>query len=302
MSGRTFARAKAVVVAAEQEPAPYGHLVQAVDRTGRVDGVYRRLRVQRQAEALAAQPPPLPEGPFQVLVVDPPWPYTHRPGDDSKRNVTPYPAVTLAEIQALPVADLAAEDAVVWIRTTNAHLPDAFTAAAAEGLTDKTTLTWCKDRPGTGEWRRGQTEHRLLYVRGRPLVTLAGQSTALHAPRGRHSKEPEEFYALVEGLCPGSRLERFARRTRPGWVTHGRGLAVADPGQDRGESRRGRRAGRPPKGPPHSSQAGVSSWDCKRLFFLCLPPRGGPTMGLLTALSHGRLPYPSSSTPALKTS
>ena len=72
-----------------------------------------------------------------------------------------------------------------------------------------------------GEWLRGQTEHCILAVRGRPVKTLTNQTTVLHAPRGRHSEKPEEFYRLVESLCPGSKLELFARKQRKGWVTHG---------------------------------------------------------------------------------
>ena len=45
-----------------------------MDRTGRVDGVYRRLKIARQAEQIRAEPPPLPgKGPYRAIVVDPPW-------------------------------------------------------------------------------------------------------------------------------------------------------------------------------------------------------------------------------------
>jgi N6-adenosine-specific RNA methylase IME4 len=53
------------------------------------------------------------------------------------------------------------------------------------------------------------------------VVTLTNQGTALHAPRREHSRKPEEFYRLVESLCPGSKVELFARAARPGWVAHG---------------------------------------------------------------------------------
>jgi ParB family chromosome partitioning protein len=46
MSGRTYEKAKAVVEAAEREPEKYGHLVEQMDRTGKVDGAYRQLREQ----------------------------------------------------------------------------------------------------------------------------------------------------------------------------------------------------------------------------------------------------------------
>jgi N6-adenosine-specific RNA methylase IME4 len=85
-----------------------------------------------------------------------------------------------------------------------------------------TNLTWVKERVGTGVWLRGQTEHAVLAVRGKPVQPLKPESTLLRAARtGNHSTKPDAFYELVERLCPGSRVEIFARRARPGWTTWG---------------------------------------------------------------------------------
>lgn len=91
----------------------------------------------------------------------------------------------------------------------------------AWGFAEKTILTWAKDRMGTGDWLRGKTEHCILAVRGAPHVNLTNQTTLLTAPLRDHSRKPDEFYALVEALCPGSKLEVFARQQRPGWVVWG---------------------------------------------------------------------------------
>ena len=75
---------------------------------------------------------------------------------------------------------------------------------------------------GTGDWLRGQTEQCLLAVRGNPIVELTNQTTLLHGPVRAHSQKPEEFYALVEHLCPAPRYaELFQRTSRPGWDGHG---------------------------------------------------------------------------------
>ena len=132
--------------------------------------------------------------------------------------------MSIDAIRALPVASLAHDDAILWLWTTNSHLREAFTVLNAWGFRHKTILTWAKDRIGTGDWLRGQTEHCLLAVRGRPVVTLTSQSTLLEAPMREHSRKPDEFYALVESLCPapmGGRLELFARQARPGWIAFG---------------------------------------------------------------------------------
>jgi N6-adenosine-specific RNA methylase IME4 len=83
-------------------------------------------------------------------------------------------------------------------------------------------VTWFKDRAGNGSWLRGQTESCIMAIRGHPVVTLTNQTTALSAPRRGHSEKPDEFYSLVESLCPAPRyLELFARKARPGWDVWG---------------------------------------------------------------------------------
>ncbi len=221
---KDIARAAEVAKAAEAEPEKYGHLLDAMGRTGRVTGAHRNLMVARKAAAIVAEPPPLPQGPFRVIVADPPWAYDSRASDVSHRAANPYPQMPIEAIRALPVAGLAHDAAVLWLWTTNSHMREAFTVLDAWCFRHKTILTWAKDRIGTGDWLRGQTEHCLLAVRGRPVVTLSNQSTLLAGPMREHSRKPDEFYALVESLCPapdGGRLELFARQPRPGWVAHG---------------------------------------------------------------------------------
>jgi DNA modification methylase len=49
-SGKTLEKAQAVVAAAEAEPDKYGHLVEQMDRTGKVDGAYHRLKYLKAQE------------------------------------------------------------------------------------------------------------------------------------------------------------------------------------------------------------------------------------------------------------
>src|ERR1039457_5601224 len=92
----TIERAEAVVEAAEEEPEEFGYLVDQMDRSGKVAGAYRRLTVLRQARELDSEAPALPEGPFQVIVADPPWRY-------ETGNDLPYPTMALEDIRAMPV-------------------------------------------------------------------------------------------------------------------------------------------------------------------------------------------------------
>jgi N6-adenosine-specific RNA methylase IME4 len=198
---RSLAKAEAVVQAAEAEPEKFGKLVEDMDRTGRVDGPHKRLKVIKQAAAIRAEPPPYPnKGPYRVIVADPPWAYEKRQEDPSHRGVLPYTSMSIEQIcaEASKVLAIAHDDCLLWLWTTNHHMREAFEVLDAWGFQQKTILTWAKDKMGLGDWLRGQTEHCLMAVRGSPIVHLTNQTTVLHGPMREHSRKPDEFYALVE--------------------------------------------------------------------------------------------------------
>jgi N6-adenosine-specific RNA methylase IME4 len=214
----------AVVAAAAAEPEKYGKLLADMDRTGRVHGPYKRLKVARQAEQILKEPPPLPgNGPYRVGNVDPAWPYEIRKEDPSHRATHPYPQMFIEQICAFAFGSIMHEDSIVWLWTTNHHMREAFTVLDAWRFEPKTILTWAKDRMGTGDWLRGQTEHAIMGVRGKPIVTLTNQTTLLHAPMRANSQKPAEFYDFVESLCPAPRYcDLFSRyRHNDRWDCHG---------------------------------------------------------------------------------
>jgi hypothetical protein len=82
VSGRTLEKNIAVCDAAKAEPEKFGKLLDDMDRTGRVNGVFKRLRVAQLVAQVRAEPPALPgRGPYRVIVADPPWPYEIRRED-----------------------------------------------------------------------------------------------------------------------------------------------------------------------------------------------------------------------------
>jgi N6-adenosine-specific RNA methylase IME4 len=209
-------------------PERQAQLVAKVD-AGEAKTLKEALQKSTRAEIvdrIVAEPAPMPAGPFRTIVIDPPWKYESRVEDVSHRGRNPYPDMTVDEICALPVAKSAHDDCVLWLWTTNAFMRDAFRCLDAWGFREKTILTWDKVDIGLGDWLRNVTEHCILAVRGRPVVQLSAQSTLIREKRREHSRKPETFYALVESLCPGSKLEMFARAGRPGWASWG-----AEPGK-----------------------------------------------------------------------
>jgi N6-adenosine-specific RNA methylase IME4 len=163
---------------------------------------------------------------FGTLAVDPPWPYRDsgvpQAGVDEQ-----YPTVSLEDLARLPVRDLAAPTAHLYLWFTNSFAAEAHALAARWGFRPVTILTWGKTsasgklRMGTGHYYRNCTEHVLFCVRGMaPLVTRK-QLTLTLAPIGRHSAKPDLFYETWRKESPGPHLEMFARKYRPGWKVWG---------------------------------------------------------------------------------
>ncbi len=173
----------------------------------------------------------LVHGPFATIVADPPWDFrTYSEKGAGRSPSAHYPTMGLDDIKALPVADLAARNACLFLWTTGSHLPMALEVMEAWGFTYKScAFVWVKTTrtdqqklaTGLGFWTRQNAEHVLLGTRGRPKRKSANVQQTLLAPRLEHSRKPEEIQDRIERLVDGPYLELFARRHRPGWFCWG---------------------------------------------------------------------------------
>lgn len=168
--------------------------------------------------------------PYSTIVADPPWAY--RRGGVQGAVADQYSTLAETEIADLPVLDLAAPSAHLYLWVTTPKLWDSPTPAeiaAAWGFTFKTMLTWVKgERVGLGWYYRVDTEHCLFATRGKaPIPAPLRDSNVLWSPRGAHSAKPAAFYDLVERVSPGPRVELFARQPRLGWDHWGKGFEEA---------------------------------------------------------------------------
>jgi len=188
-----------------------------------INAFYKNLKHKEKIEKLKQEIPKLtvPEGRFEVIVVDPPWNYESKYDADGHRVSCPYPEQTLEEIQKEPIPEKAAKNCVLWLWTTNAFMHQAYHILEAWGFTPKTILTWVKNKFGVGSWLRGQTEHCILAIKGNPVINLTNQSTVLFAAVTKHSKKPDKFYEMVNQLCIGRKLDFYGRKNRKGWIVYG---------------------------------------------------------------------------------
>jgi N6-adenosine-specific RNA methylase IME4 len=161
-----------------------------------------------------------------VLYADPPWHfevYNEESGVERAAG-NHYSTMSLDEICALPVLDLATDAAVLFMSTTAPHLQESFQVLAAWGFEYKTNIVWVKDKIGLGYFVRNQHELLLVATRGdMPSPSPANRPpSVIHAPRREHSRKPDEAYALIEVMYPTlPKVELFARQQRPGWDVWG---------------------------------------------------------------------------------
>jgi len=220
-SGKQWDKLKAVRKAADKgdkkaEEWLKRPLAQLNIHRGYSEVTQKEQRAEQERKILST---PKPQGQYDVLVIDPPWPYEKRPGDVSHSYRNPFPPMPIEDIKNLRPP--AAEDCLLWLWTTNAFMHDAFHVLEAWGFEPKTILTWAKDRAGLGDWLRGQTEHCILAIKGKPIIKRPPPTTLILGKRREHSRKPEEFYQLVDQFCIGSKYEMYRRIIRDGWEGHG---------------------------------------------------------------------------------
>jgi N6-adenosine-specific RNA methylase IME4 len=166
--------------------------------------------------------------PYATLVVDPPWRFTNRTGKVAPEHgrLRRYSTMSTEEIAALPVAELAASNAHLYLWVPNALVPDGLHVMAAWGFTYKTNLVWKKTREdggpdgrGVGFYFRNVTELALFGVRGRMRTLAPGrrQVNLIEAAKGRHSEKPGALHDIAAACSPPPRVELFARTQQLWW-------------------------------------------------------------------------------------
>jgi N6-adenosine-specific RNA methylase IME4 len=190
---------------------------------------------------------------FAVIHADPPWrfrtwdnreaiPRARNPGTNTSAAIH-YDTMTLADIKALPVAELAANDCALFLWACLPQIPEALDVIAAWGFEFKTVaFVWIKTNPndryvgvsgvglhwGMGYWTRANAEVVMLATRGSPSRVDEGVHQVIISPVSEHSRKPDEVQLRIERLMYGSapvhahdNLELFARRAAPGWTVWG---------------------------------------------------------------------------------
>lgn len=170
---------------------------------------------------------------FATILADPPWQFTNKTGKvaPEHRRLSRYSTMKLDEIKALPVANLTAPTAHLYLWCPNALLAEGLAVMQAWGFTYKANIVWHKirkdggpDGRGVGFYFRNVTELILFGVKGKNARTLKPgrkQVNFLATRKREHSRKPDEQYDIIEACSSGPFLELFARGVRKNWMTWG---------------------------------------------------------------------------------
>lgn len=169
--------------------------------------------------------PPLPEGRYRCLVIDPPWPMdkSNREARPKQSNFLDYSTMTLKRIEKeIPVAEKAAEDGChIYLWTTQRFLPNAFDLFKAWDVEYHCLLTWVKPTGMTPFSWMFNTEHVLFGRIGSLDLLKQGVKLSFDAPSREHSRKPDIFYDIVRKVSPSPRLDMFSREKHEGFESWG---------------------------------------------------------------------------------
>jgi N6-adenosine-specific RNA methylase IME4 len=179
--------------------------------------------------------------PYSTIVADPPWPFKWSGGPGGRRrSATPlrYSLMSLADIAALPVEDVAAAEAHLYLWVTREMFREGHGVAVARswGFDPVAEFIWRKPNFGTGSFPRAGHEPVLVCRRGglpfagpRNVHSVQEWKQDYSQNSGKsHTTKPTGLMDLVEKASPGPYVELFARAPRLGWDSWGKGYEIGD--------------------------------------------------------------------------
>lgn len=168
---------------------------------------------------------------YNTIYADPPWQFQNRTGKVAPENkkLMRYETMSLSDIKALPIAEIAGEKSHLYLWVPNALLPAGLEVMEAWGFEYKANIVWEKvrkdgepDGRGVGFYFRNVTELLLFGIRkkstpNRTLAPARSQVNILRTMKREHSRKPDEIIPIIEACSQIPRIELFARGVRDGW-------------------------------------------------------------------------------------
>ncbi len=170
-------------------------------------------KIERKAPADCRVPKNIPEIPkASTILADCPWCKNQATSGGYGGALGHYPLMDLSRIKAMPIADLAAENAHLYLWVTNSNIDEGLEVMAAWGFRYITMFHWIKPKMGVGNYFRNASETCLFGVRGKLPPKCRTQINWFIGYPTEHSEKPREFASIVERISPGPYLELFCRK------------------------------------------------------------------------------------------
>jgi len=156
--------------------------------------------------------PPVPK--FKTIVADPPWSKNQSSGSNASYGgaINHYSLMGIDRIKAMPVADLASENAHLYLWVTNSNIDEGLEVVRAWGFRYISVFHWIKPKLGVGNYLRNASETCIFAVRGKLPPKCRTQINWLISYPTLHSEKPREFISVVERVSPEPYLELFCRK------------------------------------------------------------------------------------------
>ena len=136
-----------------------------------------------------------------------------------------YPTLKLSELTKLPVANIANNDSLLFMWTTNPHLENAIKLCNGWGFEYKTiAFIWNKMIHNPGKYTLSNCELSLVFKRGKIPQPRGARNIQqlISVPRQAHSVKPIEILNNITAMFPTQKkIELFARQKNKGWDSWG---------------------------------------------------------------------------------
>jgi N6-adenosine-specific RNA methylase IME4 len=185
--------------------------------------------------------PDLPKTKFDVIYADPPWHYNGKlqfdktskdqESLDLSRKIfisTPgfkYPTLKTEKLKQIPIQNIANDNCILFMWTSNPHLAQAIELGKAWGFEYRTVaFVWNKGVHNPGKYTLSYCELCLLFKRGKIPTPRGARNVKqiINVPRGKHSEKPKEVREGIEAMFPQQkRIELFAREKITKWNNWG---------------------------------------------------------------------------------
>jgi N6-adenosine-specific RNA methylase IME4 len=166
-------------------------------------------------------------GPFDVVIIDPPWPMQKIDRDERpNQDVFDYPIMSEDELIAFwqtEITNKLKPDCHIFCWTTQKYLPMTFRLLEAWGLRYVLTMVWHK---AGGFQPIGLPQYNCefaVYARlGAPVfIDTKDFFCCFSGERREHSRKPDAFYNMIRRVIGGSRIDVFSREKRDGYAQYG---------------------------------------------------------------------------------